>query len=112
MPKVWITAKVSGRSGRVREVQALLSSGADLTVLPHELLPELDPELAGSVLVEVADGRIASQPSYWVNIAVEDRGPVRVRAIFASRRNALLSVEAMEKLRIFPDVISGRVVKG
>lgn len=114
MPPVWCTATFRGEGGEVR-AEALLNSGADVIVLPASLARKIKPKPMGEVEVELADGRSLVRKVYEIEVEIVEGESLQVRkarALAAVERRAypLIGTEAMEGLRIIPDVVRGKTL--
>jgi predicted aspartyl protease len=93
---------------------ARLNSGADYVALPEDLAKEIEPEFLRVDEVILADGTKRKEKIFKVTARIIDnKGKTRkctTEAIVSKRAYPLLSVDAMKKLRIIPDVIKGKVI--
>jgi predicted aspartyl protease len=113
MPPIWCKAVFKGEKGEI-EAEALLNSGSDVIVLPRELALKIRPKFAGNAVFELADGRVIRRKVYEIEVGVanEETGEIRkakVHTTIEKRGYPLIGTAAMEKLRIIPDVIRGKV---
>lgn len=110
MPEVWAQFRIRGRKGQL-EALCLLNSGARVVRLPPEIATQIDPEPIAQGYFRLADGTQRELMVYRVELSYQDLGPVEVRAIILPASYPLISIEAMEKLGITPDVTTGKVLR-
>jgi predicted aspartyl protease len=114
MPAIWCKVGLKGRTGEV-DVTSLLNSGSDLVVLPKRIAKEISPNPVGDVEVELANGKIVRRKVYEVDLWIEnpdtgEKREAKVQATIEERDYPLIGISAMEKLKIVPDVVSGKIL--
>ncbi|MDI6840707.1 MAG: hypothetical protein QMD71_07675 [bacterium] len=114
MPRVYEKIIYKGQKGEI-EVNTLINSGADLTILTQEIVEKIDPEYIGECDVETADGRWSTAKLYKVGIKIyilnrKIRKTIGEAILLTRKSYSILGVETMEKLHIIPDVETGRVI--
>ncbi len=97
-PAPVVEIKVKSPRGKVVNLEALIDSGADITVFPRELLDELDLLPGSSVLVEGYDGSLEEHYSYFIEIEIEGVTESMVEAI--TGRDMLLGRNFLNKLDV------------
>ena len=109
MGHVWVKARIGdpGRR-RVREVEALVDTGATLTVVPRGLARELGLEVTGRLPVATAGGRLVlDRTRVWLEL--EGREDVITALISDSIDKVLIGVTALEVLGLQVDPVTGRL---
>jgi len=109
MGRVWVRARI-GDPGkkRVVEVDALVDTGATLTVIPRKLAEELGLEVTGRVPVMTAGGRVVLEKTrIWIEL--EGREEVVPAVISDVVDKVLVGVTALEVLGLQVDPVTGRL---
>jgi len=109
MGHVWVRARI-GDPGkkRVVEVDALVDTGAALTVIPRKLAEELGLEVTGRVPVMTAGGRaVLEKTRIWIEL--EGREEVVPAAISDVIDKVLVGVTALEVLGLQVDPVTGKL---
>jgi len=109
MGHVWVKAKIGDPSKRrVVEVNALVDTGATLTVIPYRLADELGLEVTGRMPVMTAGGRIELRRTrIWIEL--EGREEVVPALISDVIDKVLIGVTALEVLGLQVDPITGKL---
>jgi len=106
---VWVRARI-GRPDRskVVEVDALVDTGATLTVVPRRLADELGLEATGRTLVETeASGLELVRTRIWIEI--EGREEIVPALISDIIDRVLIGVTTLEVLGLQVDPVTGRL---
>ena len=109
MGHVWVKVRI-GDPGkrRVAEVDALVDTGATLTVIPRRLAGELGLEVTGKVPVMTAGGRIElDRTRVWIEL--EGREDIVPAVISDIVDRVLIGVTALEVLGLQVDPVTGRL---
>jgi len=109
MGHVWVKAKI-GDPGkrRVIEVDALVDTGATLTVIPRRLANELGLEVTGKVPVMSAGDRIELERTrVWIEL--EGKEDIVSAVISDVIDKVLIGVTALEVLGLQVDPVTGRL---
>jgi len=107
--RAWIRARI-GRPDRSRvvEVDALVDTGATLTVVPRRLADELGLEATGRTLVETGAGRLELvRTRIWIEI--EGREEIVPALISDIIDRVLIGVTTLEVLGLQVDPVTGRL---
>lgn len=106
---IWVRAKI-GDPGRQRmvEVDALVDTGATLTVLPRKLVDVLGLEITGKVSAMTAGGVVELERTrIWIEL--EGRGDIIPAAVSNIIDKVLIGVTALEILGLQVDPITGKL---
>jgi len=109
MGHVWVKARI-GDPGkrRVIEVNALVDTGATLTVIPRRLANELGLEVTGKIPVMTADGKIELERTrVWIEL--EDKEDIVSAVISDVIDKVLIGVTTLEVLGLQVDPVTGRL---
>jgi len=109
MGHVWVKARI-GDPGkrRIAEVDALVDTGATLTVVPRRLAEELGLEVTGKVPAMTASGKIELERTrIWIEL--EGREDVVPAVISDIVDKVLIGVTTLEVLGLQVDPITGRL---
>ncbi len=109
MGHVWVKVKI-GDPGkkRVIEVEALVDTGATLTVIPRRLANELGLEPTGRSVVDTGAGRIELERTrIWIEI--EGREEIVPALISDVIDKVLIGVTTLEVLGLQVDPLTGRL---
>ncbi|MEY2427482.1 MAG: hypothetical protein QOJ40_367 [Verrucomicrobiota bacterium] len=90
----------SANSGVLR---GKLDTGADLTVLPESLVPQLGLIPRASIWARGYDGTFSQRPVYYVRFSIEGHSLPAVRCIAADRRNVLVGRNVLNRFVITLD---------
>ena len=82
-----------------------LYTGADLTVIPESLVPQLALSARAHVLARGYDGTFSQRPVYYVRFSLEGHELPAVRCIAADRRNVLVGRNILNR---FVKTLDGR----
>ncbi|MEZ0318763.1 MAG: aspartyl protease family protein [Pyrobaculum sp.] len=104
-----VRARLSDAGGRrVVEVEALVDTGAMLSVIPHRLAEDLALEVTGKVPVMTAGGRVELERTrVWIDL--EDRGDVVPAVISDVIDKVLIGVTTLEVLGLQVDPVTGKL---
>jgi len=106
---VWVRARVGDESGsRSAEVEALVGTGATLTVVPRRLAEELGLKVTGRMQVETAAGRIVLERTR-IRLELEGREELLPALISDVIDKVLIGVTALEVLGLQVDPLTGRL---
>ncbi len=109
MEHVWVKARVGDESGsRNVEVEALVDTGATLTVVPRRLAEELGLRVTGRTQVETAAGRISLERTR-IRLELEGREELVPALISDVIDKVLIGVTALEVLGLRVDPLTGRL---
>jgi clan AA aspartic protease len=109
MGHVWVRARVGDESGsKSAEVEALVDTGATLTVIPRRLAEELGLRVTGRTEVETAAGRIMLERTR-VRLELEGREELVPALISDVIDKVLIGVTALEVLGLQVDPLTGRL---
>jgi len=98
---VMMAHPVSGvSSGALR---GKLDTGADLTVIPESLVPQLALSARAHVWARGYDGTFSQRPVYYVRFRLEGHELPAVRCIAADRRNVLVGRNVLNRFVITLD---------
>ena len=109
MGHVWVKAKI-GDPGRrkVIEVEALVDTGATLTVIPRKLAGELKLEVTGRVPVMTASGVVELEKTrIWIEL--EGKEDIVAAVISDVIDKVLIGVTTLEILGLQVDPITGKL---
>jgi len=90
-------------SSRSLEIQAKLDTGADITVLPQDVVGELRLVPASRISVSSFDGREVWRYTYFVNLSFHNFEYGMVEVVGAKRRDALLGRDVLNRLKTVLD---------
>jgi len=109
MGHVWVKAKIGDPDKkRIIEVNALVDTGATLTVIPHRLADELGLEVTGRVAVITAGGRIElGRTRVWIEL--EGREEIMPAVISDVVDKVLIGITTLEVLGLQVDPITGKL---
>lgn len=109
MGHIWVKAKIGDPSGvRIIEVEALVDTGATLTVIPRKVAQELGLKPTGRAVVATAGGTTELERTrIWVEL--EGRGEVVPALISDVVDKVLIGVTALEVLGLQVDPVTGRL---
>jgi len=106
---VWVRARVGDESGsKSAEVEALVDTGATLTVIPRRLAEELGLRVTGRTEVETAAGRIMLERTR-VRLELEGREELVPALISDVIDKVSIGVTALEVLGLQVDPLTGRL---
>jgi aspartyl protease family protein len=106
---VWVRARVGDESGsKSAEVEALVDTGATLTVIPRRLAEELGLRVTGRTQVETAAERITLERTR-VRLELEGREELVPALISDVIDKVLIGVTALEVLGLQVDPLTGRL---
>jgi clan AA aspartic protease len=106
---VWVRARVGDESGsKSAEVEALVDTGATLTVIPRRLAEELGLRVTGRTEVETAAGKITLERTR-VRLELEGREELVPALISDVIDKVLIGVTALEVLGLQVDPLTGRL---
>lgn len=111
MGHVWVKAKL-GDPERVNviEVDALVDTGATLTVIPRDIARKLQLKPTGRSVVETGAGRLELERTrIWIEL--EGEGEVVPALISDIIDKVLIGVTALEVLGLQVDPLTGRLKK-
>ena len=80
-----------------------LDTGADLTVIPESLVPQLALAARAHVWVRGYDGTFSQRPVYYVRFSLEGHELPAVRCIATDRRNVLVGRNVLNRFVITLD---------
>jgi clan AA aspartic protease len=104
---VWVRARVGDESGsKSAEVEALVDTGATLTVIPRRLAEELGLRVTGRTEVETAAGRIVLERTR-VRLELEGREELVPALISDVIDKVSIGVTALEVLGLQVDPLTG-----
>ncbi|MEM2894160.1 MAG: retroviral-like aspartic protease family protein [Candidatus Bathyarchaeia archaeon] len=109
MGHVWVKAKI-GNESRIRyvETDALVDTGATLTVIPRKMALDLNLELTGRSTVETGSGRLELERSrIWIEL--EGKGEVVPALISDVIDKVLIGITALEVLGLQVDPLTGKL---
>jgi predicted aspartyl protease len=89
-------------SNRMR-LRGKLDTGADITVIPESLIPQLALSTRSDVWTRSYDGTFTRRPVYYVGLQFEGHDLPIVRCIAASRSNVLLGRNVLNRFHITLD---------
>jgi clan AA aspartic protease len=106
---VWVRARVGDESGsKSAEVEALVDTGATLTVIPRRLAEELGLRVTGRTEVETVAGRIVLERTR-VRLELEGREELVPALISDVIDKVSIGVTALEVLGLQVDPLTGRL---
>jgi clan AA aspartic protease len=106
---VWVRARVGDESrSKSAEVEALVDTGATLTVIPRRLAEELGLRVTGRTEVETAAGRIMLERTR-VRLELEGREEIVPALISDVIDKVLIGMTALEVLGLQVDPLTGRL---
>jgi aspartyl protease family protein len=106
---VWVRARVGDESGsKSAEVEALVDTGATLTVISRRLAEELGLRVTGRTEVETAAGRIMLERTR-VRLELEGREEIVPALISDVIDKVSIGVTALEVLGLQVDPLTGRL---
>ncbi len=109
MGHVWVRARIGDPNRRrVVEVEALVDTGATLTVIPRKLANELGLKVTGRVQVATAGGRMMLERTrIWLEL--EGKEDVVSAVISDIIDKVLIGVTALETLGLQVDPVTGKL---
>lgn len=109
MGHVWVRARIGDEAGSsAAEVEALVDTGATLTVVPRRLAEQLGLRVTGRTQVETAAGRITLDRTR-IRIELEGREDVVPALISDVTDRVLIGVTTLEILGLQVDPLTGRL---
>jgi clan AA aspartic protease len=106
---VWVRVRVGDESGsKSAEVEALVDTGATLTVIPRRLAEELGLRVTGRTEVETAAGKIMLERTR-VRLELEGREEIVPALISDVIDKVSIGVTALEVLGLQVDPLTGRL---
>ncbi len=107
--RVWVKARIGDPDlRRVIEVEALVDTGATLTVVPRRLAKELELKITGRTVVETGAGRIIlDRTRIWIEL--EGRNEIVPALISDTIDKVLIGVTTLEVLGLQVDPLTGRL---
>ncbi|MBI3021330.1 MAG: aspartyl protease family protein [Candidatus Omnitrophica bacterium] len=107
-----ITVFAADRSRRGEALEALVDTGATLSMIPGDVLRRLGVHPTDQMPVRLADGRVVRRAVGEARLRV-DGHMVTSRVMFGKRRDAtVLGLVVLESLGLTVDPTQGRIVKG
>lgn len=109
MGHVWVRARI-GDEDRIKliDVDALVDTGATLTVIPRKIALNLNLKPTGKSIVETGTGRMELERSrIWIEL--EGRGEVVPALISDVIDKVLIGVTALEVLGLQVDPLTGKL---
>ncbi len=97
-PAPVVTVTIRSPEGKTADLEALIDSGADITVFPKKLLDELRLLPGSSVLVQGYDGSLEEHYSYFIEIEIQGIARSMVEAI--AGEDMLLGRNFLSKLNV------------
>lgn len=109
MGHVWVKARIGDPDRRkIVEVDALVDTGATLTVMPRKLAEELGLRVTGRIPVMTAGGRVELERTrIWLEL--EGREDVVSAVISDIIDKVLIGVTALEVLGLQVDPVTGKL---
>jgi len=109
MGHVWVKAKIGDPDKRrVVEVNALVDTGATLTVIPRKLASELELRVTGKLQAMTAGGRVELERTrIWLEL--EGREDIVSAVISDTIDKVLVGVTALEVLGLQVDPATGKL---
>jgi len=106
---VWVRAKIGDVEGKkVVEVDALVDTGATLTVVPRKLAEELGLRPTGRATVATANGVIELEKTrIWIEL--EGRGEIVPALVSDAVDKVLIGVTTLEVLGLQVDPITSKL---
>ncbi|MEM2593496.1 MAG: aspartyl protease family protein [Candidatus Bathyarchaeia archaeon] len=109
MGHVWVKAKI-GDENRIRliETDALVDTGATLTVIPRRMSVDLNLKPTGKSIVETGAGRLELERTrVWIEL--EGKSEVMPALISDLIDKVLIGITALEVLGLQVDPLTGRL---
>ncbi len=109
MGHIWVKARISNIDRtRSVEVEALVDTGATLSVVPRRIADELGLEITGKTVVETGAGRILLDRSRaWIEIM--GRSEIVPVLVSDSIDRVLIGVTTLEVLGLQVDPLTGKL---
>ena len=109
MDRVWVRARIGDPDRkRITGVEALVDTGATLTVIPKQLARELGLEATGRVPVMTAGGRIELERTrIWIEL--EGKEDIVSAVISDIIDKVLIGVTTLETLGLQVDPVTGKL---
>src|SRR5271168_2300556 len=80
-PYVYVSVRSVDTQQEVRDIPAQIDPGADRTILPTALVPQLGLVQRGSLALAGFAGEMVYYPTYYVDIAIRSLPFVRARVV-------------------------------
>ncbi|RSN68215.1 aspartyl protease [Candidatus Korarchaeum cryptofilum] len=110
MDHIWVKVRIGRPDGtKYVDTDALVDTGATLTVIPRSLASELDLQVTGKTYVETAAGRIEQDRSRAF-IEIEGRSEI-VPVLVSDVDKVLIGVTMLEVLGLRVDPVTGKLVE-
>ena len=109
MGHIWVRARIGDEARRrIVEVEALVDTGATLTVIPRRLAEKLGLGVTGKTVVETGAGRLTlDRTRIWIEI--EGRGEIVPALISDVIDKVLIGVTTLEVLGLQVDPVTGKL---
>jgi predicted aspartyl protease len=99
--EVTITHPVTEASSGV--LQGKLDTGADITVIPENLVSKLGLSAKAYLWARGYDGNYSHRPVYYVRLSIEGNDLLAVRCVAAERRNVLIGRNVLNRFLLTLD---------
>jgi len=111
MGHVWVKTKIGNPEiTKVLEVEALVDTGATLTVIPRKIAESLEIPIVGKNIVETAAGKIEiDRGRAWIEIM--GKGEIVPVLISDVIEKVLIGITVLEILGLRVDPITGKLVE-
>ncbi len=104
-----VPATLTGPTGRSKDLQLLVDTGATFLVIPRVLADRLDLRPTRTCLLQIAGGREETWPLAEVRVAIDDV-EVTTPCVIAPEGPALLGAVVLESLLLAVDPVAKRLV--
>jgi len=95
--------------GKSRDVELLVDTGATYTVIPRDVLEDLNIKVLRYVRLRLADNRVIEKPVGEVGIEIEGYRASATPVVFGDPDIYILGSVTMEQLGLAPDPISKKL---
>jgi predicted aspartyl protease len=102
-PVIELSVSAPGQGGKSVKIRGLIDSGADLTVLPENIVTEVGLQYVDEVPIGGFDGTYSVRPIYAARLALEDGWSIIVRAVCIQGDIALLGRDIINRWRLLLD---------